>query len=128
MHIEGRKVVINKSIEEIKEYLGSPEKYRDLMPENLKTFETDGDGFSFELSGMPKIDLKIQEVSDRCIILNSAKSSVNFSLTGNMNPIDPEQTEVQLVFDGKFNTFIKLMVEKPLKNFMNSLSDKIENI
>jgi len=128
MQLEGRKVIINKSLEEIKEFLGSPEKYKSLMPESLKTFEVNDDGFSFELNGMPKVDLKIQEVSDTCVVLSSTKSSINFSLKGNMNPVNSEQTEVQLVFEGKFNPFIKMMVEKPLKNFINSLSDKIENI
>jgi len=128
MQLEGRKVIINKSLEEIKEFLGSPEKYKSLMPESLKTFEVNDDGFSFELNGMPKVDLKMQEVSDTCVVLSSTKSSINFSLKGNMNPVNSKQTEVQLAFEGKFNPFIKMMVEKPLKNFINSLSDKIENI
>jgi len=128
MYLEGRKVILDKSVEEIKENLKHPEKYKDLMPESLKSFEIYDDGFSFELSGMPRIELKIQEVSDTCIVLNSAKSSINFSLKGNLTPINSERTEVQLVFEGKFNPFIKLMVEKPLKNFINSLSDRIEGI
>jgi len=128
MQLESRKVTINKSLKEIKEHLRAPEKYKDLMPDGLKTFDANKDGFSFELNGMPKIELKIQKVSDTCIALNSANSSVNFSLRGHLNSINSEQTEVQLIFEGKFNPFIKMMVEKPLKNFINSLSDKIENI
>ena len=45
-----------------------------------------------------------------------------------MNPVNDTQTEVQLLFEGKFNPFLKMMVEKPLQNFINSLTDKIESL
>jgi len=128
MNLEGRKVIVNKSITEIQNMLKTPEDYKNLMPDSLKTFETTEDGFSFELSGMPKIDLKIEKVSDNEVILSSAKSSLDFKLRGTMNALNEQQTEVQLLFDGKFNPFIKMMVEKPLQNFINALTDKIEQL
>mgnify|MGYP006971138866 FL=1 len=60
--------------------------------------------------------------------MKSASSSLEFELKGLMNAVNENQTEVQLVFDGKFNPFIKMMVEKPLKNFIDSLTDKIEQL
>ncbi|AQX06129.1 SRPBCC family protein [Elizabethkingia meningoseptica] len=128
MNLEGRKVVVNKSVAELKEMLQKPEDYKDLMPDSLKTFEVKDGGFNFELNGMPKIGLKIQEVNDAAVILTSASSSLDFTLKGTMNPVSEAQTEVQLLFEGKFNPFIKMMVEKPLQNFINSLTDKIENL
>jgi hypothetical protein len=62
------------------------------------------------------------------VVLKSASSSLDFSLTGNINPINENQTEVQLLFDGNFNPFIKMMVEKPLQSFINALTDKIEQL
>jgi len=58
--------------------------------------------------------------------LKSASSSLDFSLTAALNPLNENQTEVQMLFEGKFNPFIKMMVEKPLQNFINTLTDKIE--
>ena len=98
------------------------------MPEGLQKFETSADGFKFGLKGMPEIALKIDNVSDKEVVLKSASSSLDFALTGTMNPLNENQTEVQLLFDGKFNPFIKMMVEKPLQNFINSLTDKIEQL
>ena len=43
-------------------------------------------------------------------------------------PVNENQTEVQLLFDGNFNPFIKMMVEKPLQNFLNALTDKLEQL
>ena len=70
----------------------------------------------------------IDNVSDKEVVLKSASSSLDFALTGAMNPLNENQTEVQLLFEGKFNPFIKMMVEKPLQNFINSLTDKIEQL
>lgn len=128
MNLEGRKIIVNKSSSELAGMLKNPEDYKDLMPEGLQKFETSADGFKFGLKGMPEIALKIDNVSDKEVVLKSASSSLDFALTGTMNPVSESQTEVQLLFEGKFNPFIKMMVEKPLQNFINSLTDKIEQL
>ena len=128
MNLEGRKIIVNKSASELAGMLKNPQDYKDLMPEGPQSFEAREDGFKFSLKGMPEIALKIDNVSDKEVVLKSASSSLDFALTGNMNPLNENQTEVQLLFDGKFNPFIKMMVEKPLQNFINSLTDKIEQL
>lgn len=128
MNLEGRKVTVNKSVEELTTLLQSPENYKDLMPEGLQKFETVADGFKFGLKGMPEIGLKIDEVSAEKVVLKSASSSLDFALTGGMRPLSASSTEVQLLFEGNFNPFIKMMVEKPLKNFIDALTDKIEQM
>ena len=128
MNLEGRKIIVNKSSSELAAMLKNPQDYKDLMPEGLQSFEAREDGFKFGLKGMPEIALKIDNVSDKEVVLKSASSSLDFALTGSMNPLNEKQTEVQLLFEGKFNPFIKMMVEKPLQNFINSLTDKIEQL
>ncbi|MBW8361372.1 MAG: SRPBCC family protein [Kaistella sp.] len=126
MNLEARKITVNKSAAELTELLKKPENYKDLMPEGLQTFETREDGFKFSLKGMPEIALKIAEVTDNKAVLKSASSSLDFELVTHLTKVSETQTEIQMIFDGKFNPFIKMMVEKPLQNFINSLTDKIE--
>ena len=128
MNLEGRKIIVNKSTEDLRRLLENPEDYKSLMPESLQSFEGRDNGFKFSLKGMPEIALKIEEVSDKQVVLASASSSLDFTLKGDMNAINSNQTEVQLLFEGKFNPFIKMMVEKPLQNFINSLTDNIEKM
>ncbi len=128
MNLEGRKIIVNKSTEDLRRLLENPEDYKSLMPESLQSFEVRDNGFKFSLKGMPEIALKIEEVSDKQVVLASASSSLDFTLKGDMNAINGNQTEVQLLFEGKFNPFIKMMVEKPLQNFINSLTDNIEKM
>ncbi|UOE41865.1 SRPBCC family protein [Chryseobacterium suipulveris] len=128
MNLEGRKIIVNKSVAELVEMLNKPEDYKTLMPESLQSFETRDNGFKFSLKGMPEIALKIEEVTDSQVVLKSASSSLDFALRGTMAPVSDSQTEIQLLFDGNFNPFIKMMVEKPLQNFINSLTDNIEKL
>ncbi|QDP86180.1 SRPBCC family protein [Chryseobacterium sp. SNU WT5] len=128
MNLEGRKIVVNKSSKDLVEMLNNPEGYRGLMPDSLQNFEVREGGFKFSLKGMPEIALVIDEVTENQVVLKSASSSLDFSLKGLMNAISENQTEVQLLFEGKFNPFIKMMVEKPLKNFIDALTDNIEKI
>jgi len=126
MNLEGRKIIVNKSAKELSELLKTPDNYKQFMPDGLQKFESREDGFKFGLQGMPEIALKIDEVTDTKAVLKSASSSLEFALTAALNPLNENQTEVQMLFEGKFNPFIKMMVEKPLQNFINTLTDKIE--
>lgn len=128
MNLEGRKIIVNKSANELVEMLKNPEDYKNLMPDSLQSFEVRDNGFKFSLKGMPEIALNIDEITENEVVLKSASSSLDFALRGAMNSISDTQTEVQLLFEGKFNPFIKMMVEKPLQNFINALTDNIEKL
>ena len=128
MNLEGRKIIVNKSAKELSELLKTPDNYKQFMPDGLQKFESREDGFKFGLQGMPEIALKIDEVTDTKAVLKSASSSLEFALTAALNPLNENQTEVQMLFEGKFNPFIKMMVEKPLQSFLNALTDKMEQL
>lgn len=127
MNLEGRKVVVNKSASELFGMLKKPQDYKHLMPDSLASFEHTENGFKFALKGMPEISLKIEEmIENEKVVLTSGNPSLDFSLIGLMKAISEAQSEVQLLFEGKFNPFIKMMVEKPLRSFIDNLTDKIE--
>lgn len=128
MNLEGRKITVNKSSEQLLNLLNKPEEYKQLMPDSLTSFDSNEEGFKFGLKGMPEVALKISSVDQNQVVLKSASSSLDFSLTGLMNPLDETKTEVQLLFEGNFNPFIKMMVEKPLQSFINALTDKLEQL
>ena len=104
MNLEGRKIIVNKSSKDLSELLKSPENYKEFMPDGLQKFETREDGFKFGLQGMPEIALKIDEVTEEKAVLKSASSSLDFTLTATLKPLNENQTEVQMLFEGKFNT------------------------
>ena len=78
---------------------------------------------------MPEIKLKIKElVENEKVVLGAASDKIPFTLTGHIYEIDEQSSDVQLVFDGKFNPMMAMMVKGPLKKFINTLSENIETL
>ncbi len=128
MQLESQKKIISKPQQQIFNYLTKYENYKDLMPENTQKFEvhSSGEGFNVQLKGLPKVGMKLKETHEPSqIIFESPNPDFKYELTVNMNPVDENQTEVFIDFDGKFNPMIEMMAKKPLQKFINTL---IENL
>lgn len=129
MNITGDKVTVNKSIEDVYALVSEPGSYKKIMPSTIDKFETNDQGFVFALKGMPEIALKFKEkVPNTKVVLTSAKDSLTFDLSVFIEKITDTSSKVQFTFDGKFNMFILAMVEKPLRNFIKSLTEGIGNL
>lgn len=129
MNIVGDKVEVKKSASQIFNLASTPEAFEKFMPDNKVKFEKTDNGFVFGLSGMPEIALKISEATPNSkVVLSSAKESLDFDLILNIEEKSTTESYVQFVFEGKFNPFISMMVEKPLKNFIKTLTEKVAQI
>ncbi|WP_457618574.1 SRPBCC family protein [Lutibacter sp.] len=129
MNLESKKSTINKSQKEFFEFLSNLENFRQLMPENIEKFEVDGESFIFSLKGMPEIRLVVKEKQEfDKIILGAASSKLNFTLTTLIAEITDNSCETQLLFEGDFNPMMAMMVKKPLQKFIDTLSEKAENL
>lgn len=127
-NIEGREVTINKSREDVFNHLSIPANFKDIMPEDVKRFEAGDDWFLFELKGIPAVKMKVAELNAPSTIkLKSASDKLTFELVGNLEEAG-EQTKAQLQFQGDFNPMLKMMVTKPLTNFLGKLSDQLEQL
>lgn len=127
-HIEGRPVQINKSKEEIFAQLSVPANFEAIMPDDVKRFESGDDWFLFELKGIPAVKMKVAElVPSSKIVLKSASDKLEFELVGTLEDKNGG-TEAKLDFNGEFNAMLKMMVTRPLTNFLGKLSDKLEQL
>ncbi len=129
MNIEGNRVVVEKSQQEVFEFLSDLKNFEQLMPTSIQKFEVDGDSFIFGLKGMPEIRLVLKEKTPFSnITLGAASSKLDFQLVADIQAIDEESSEVQLEFNGKFNAMMAMMVKKPLTSFIETLTDNLESI
>lgn len=129
MNIKGEKVTLNKSTEEIYMLVSDPQAYKQIMPSDMDKFEVNDQGFVFALKGMPEIALKFKEKTPNTrVVLTSAKDSLTFDLNVFIEKITDSSSSVRFTFDGKFNMFISAMVEKPLNNFIKSLTEGVATI
>ena len=130
MNLESTKVVVEKSAEYIFNALTDVKNFEKLMPENIAKFEViDENCFEFGLKGMPEIKLVKKEATPHSkIILGAASSKLPFTLTGNLNALDANKTEVQLFFEGNFNPMMAMMVKGPISKFIETLSQNMHKL
>ena len=127
MNLESPKISVEKSPEDVFNFLSEIKNVESLMPENISKFEVLGeDKFLFALKGMPEIILKKKEmIPPNKIVLGAAGGKIDFSLIGNITKKDDNSSEVQLEFSGDFNPMMAMMIKGPISKFIETLVTSI---
>ena len=127
MNLESPKINIEKSSQDIFDFLSNVKNFKDLMPENISKFEVlEDDKFLFSLKGMPEIILKKKEViPPNKIVLGAAGGKLDFSLVAEINETSDKSSDVQLKFNGDFNPMVAMMIKSPIGKFIETLVTSI---
>ena len=127
MNLESPKISIDKSAQDVFDFLANIENFEKLMPENISKFEVlDEDKFLFALKGMPEIILKKKHIeAPNKIVLGAAGGKLDFSLTGNITETETGKSNVQLTFSGDFNPMMAMMIKGPIGKFIETLVTSI---
>ncbi len=130
MHIEVPKKQVAKSAKEVFEFLTDIQNFEVLMPDNIDKFEVlDEKTFRFALKGMPEIVLRLKEQHpNEKVVLGAASDKLPFTLTGNIEALGDNESEVGLSFEGEFNAMMAMMIKSPITNFMETLSANMDKI
>ena len=128
MNIESPKVSVNKSPQELYDFLTNVENFEKLMPENISKFEVLAEGkFLFALKGMPEIILK-ESTPNSKVVLGAASDKLPFTLIGNIQETGEGKSDAQLVFEGKFNPMMSMMIKGPISKFVNTLAENMSKL
>lgn len=129
MNIEGNKVTVKKSPQDLFEFLTKLENFKELMPENTEKFEVDGESFIFGLKGMPEIRLVMKEkTAFSNVTLGAASSKLPFTIATDINEVGENESDVQIKFESDFNPMMAMMVKKPLTKFIETLTENISKL
>jgi hypothetical protein len=130
MELQSDKVTVQKSQQELFNFLTEVNNYEQIMPESKEKFQVKSeDTFAFALKGMPEIALQIKETREpEYIKLGSTSDKFDFSLDVEIQSLGDNQSEAQLFFHGKFNTMMAMMVKGPLKKFISNLEENLAKI
>lgn len=130
MRIESEKSEINKPISEVFSFLSNFNNFQKLMPPQVVDWQSTEDECSFKISGMATIGMKIIDKIPNTTLKISSHGKVPFAFTLNvtLTEVAPAQTSGQLIFEADINPMLKMMVEKPLRNFFNMLAVKMKEL
>ncbi len=128
--IESEKTIINKPAIEVFNFLADFKNIGSLMPSQVVNFETDGDTCKFTIEGMATLGMRYGSKTPNTEIVMSKheKAPFDFNLICKLNEISNNSTALQLLFDADLNPLLKMMAEKPLKNFINLLLNRYKEI
>ena len=131
MIVNTDKTLFSKNQKEAFEFLSQVENYRQLMPDDTKSFEVheSGNGFAVQIGSLPKVGMKLKDSTPNSqLVFESPSPNFEYYLTINIEPVDDNSSEVVLNFDGKFNMMIEMMAKGPLTNFINTISTKLGQV
>ena len=121
-------VIVNKTAEELFNKIGDLNNLKEIMPSSIKNFKSTKTSCSFQMEGMPEMHLALSErIPFSKVSLTAQGSQIPFSLDCIITN-KGDQCQARLEINAELNMMMKMMVEKPLNQFLNLLSSKIEKL
>ncbi|SDW95305.1 orotate phosphoribosyltransferase [Aequorivita viscosa] len=130
MKLNSKRVTVQKSADQLCEFLTDVKNFEGLMPENTSKFEVIRDNaFVFGLKGMPEIALELKEVvKPNKVVLGAISDKLPFTLTGDIREESENTSSVELIFDGEFNAMMAMMIKSPITKFIETLATNLEKL
>lgn len=128
MKIESTKVDVNTTPETIYAFLKDANNLIHLLPQdNISDFKATESECSFKVQGGVTITLVQNggEEPNKLFLKSGEKSPFPFNLTIHITQENGKSNGF-IAFDGEVNMFLKMMVEKPLTNLFNYMSNKLQ--
>jgi len=128
--IESDHVQVNASTQNVFTFLEDMNNFKQLLPEDkISEWTSNETSCSFKVQGMATISLiKDRAVENQSIHIKSGeKSPIPFTLDILLKD-NGETTEGYNVFVGEANSFLKMMIEKPLKNLFNHVAKRLTEV
>ena len=121
-------VKVNLSAEMLYAKLSNLNNLKDILPSEITDFHSTEDSCSFKMGGMPKITLVLAEKTPFSkIILQAENSQIPFSLECNISQ-NGENCKAVLEVNAELNMMMRMMLEKPLTNFLNAIAKSLSQI
>ena len=125
--IESKKVELSRTTEEVSSYVQDLNNFERLLPKDrVSDFESNGESCSFKINGMAKIGLKVASAEANLVKLESTDSPFSFTINVHLDSLN-EGTSAYQIVNLDLNPMMKMMVEKPLRNLFDHISDRLQS-
>jgi len=126
--IKSTKQTVGNTAENIFSFLSDFNNFKNLMPEQVKDWQSTEDTCSFTIQNLPAISMKIHEKLPftKIVYTSHSETPIKFELIYFLKNKSASQTETQLIFKADLNPMLSMMVAKPLQNFVDILNQKLK--
>lgn len=132
MRLEGPLTQVNKSAQAVYEAVNDVRRYEEFMPDAVSEFRTGEDfgmpWFAFSIGGMPQIKLVRNLAQPFTKVVFFSPMGAKISLEVLIETLAPEVSDVQVVIEADVNPMLRMMVERPLRRFLEDVSAKIAQV
>lgn len=128
VNLKSDKIVINKSAENIFDFLTDFNNFENIMPEQIQEWQSTMTTCEFQIKGLTRMSMKIDKKNpfSKIIIKPNGETPFDYSLNVNLSELELDKTEAQLFIAADMNPMIAMMAKKPLQNFINIISEKLK--
>lgn len=130
MNIESTKTSINNNQKAVYDFLMDLNNVESLLPDGKFTeWKGSYDECSFKMQGFSLTLKKDSSVPHNEIKLISGEDSpIDFDLNIYIDDKGENTSEAYLICEARVNTFLKMMIEKPLTSLFNHMSEKLSRV
>jgi carbon monoxide dehydrogenase subunit G len=130
MTIIESKVLINKPVNEVFEFLSDLNNHQQLMPENIYNWSSTKDEARFTIQNMAKLAIKISSITENKEIIATPTEDVPFALElkWTLNDDGNGQTEAIHAISADLNMMMKMIVAGPLQKLVDHQTNALKNI
>lgn len=127
MNIKSEKKIVNRAATEIYNFLINTDNFGTLLPKEVKDWKSDGRSCSFKIEGLAEIILTQEGCVDNKLARYVASGKIPFPVEFqfNLNSVDETHTEAQLEIIGQANPFMAMMIERPAKNLIKAIMERL---
>jgi carbon monoxide dehydrogenase subunit G len=124
------KTIIKASCKDIYTFLSDFNNFEKLMPAQVKNWKSDHDTCSFKIDGLSDLSMKMQNKQENksINIISFGKNPVDYTLDIFLFKVDEDKCEVVIEFNAELNSFMRMLADKPLQNFVNMLAEKLKEL
>ncbi len=129
--IESKTGKIDNNPEPVYNYLTDFNNFEQLIPaDKVSNWRAEGGQCSFDVDGVGEIKLEIIERKAHELIKleGVAQGMVHFTFWIQLKAIEEKDTRVKISVEPGINPMMMAMVKKPLKNFVDLLVEKMEEM
>ena len=118
------KIIVRKSGEDLFNTLIEFENLKNFLPPNIEKFEARGETCIIKVANLPEIKLNIHEkIPNKFVSYSANESPVPFLMKSFIEKINNDSCHLIFEIDIELNLMTKMVLEKPIKSFINQISN-----